>query len=64
MWSRPIRARDPASSWAGDWSGQNSHQSLLDTTTSSRRQPEARNSSPKTTSEYPVGSGACPVSSL
>jgi hypothetical protein len=64
MWSSRIRASDPASSWAGDWSGQNSHQSLLDTITSSRRQPAARNSSPKTTSEYPVGIGARPVSSL
>ena len=64
MWSSPIRPSDPASSSAGDWSGQNSHQSLLDTTASSRRQPAARNSSPNTISEYPVGTGAWPVSSL
>src|SRR6516225_5044613 len=63
-WSKPRRAREPSSSAAALCSGQNSHHSLLATTTSSRRTPALRNNSPNSTSEYPVGSGARPVSSL
>src|SRR4051812_22115354 len=50
-WSSPMRASEASSSPAASCSGQNSHHSLLATVTSSRFQPEARNSSPKTTSE-------------
>src|SRR5712691_6650707 len=63
-YSKPIRVSEESSSCAADSAGQNSHHSLLATTTSSRRLPAARNSSPNTTSEYPVGSGAVPVSSF
>jgi hypothetical protein len=62
--SNPIRVSEPSSSAAADSDGQSSHHSLLATTTSSRGQPTVRNSSPNTTSDQPVASGAVPVSSL
>jgi len=58
-----MRPSEASSSPAADCSGQNSHHSLLATTTASRAHPDARNSSPKTTSDQPVGIGARPVSS-
>ena len=58
-----MRSSDASSSCA-DVCGQNSHHSLLAIVTSSRGQRDAAKSSPKTTSEYPVGIGAEPLSSL
>ena len=64
MYSKPMRPSEPSISAAASCSGQNSHHSLLLTIVSSRFQPADRKSSPKRTSEYPVGIGAEPVSSL
>ena len=50
-WSSPVRSSDASSSCAAVCSGQNSHHSFSAIVTSSRGQPEARKTSPNTTSE-------------